>query len=416
MHHVKWSFFMFHTFDICQSIAEKLRNVNQIGMFSPLKNWQETSVASGWPSLSLFYSVLDAHFPNEKFDQLAHEYLVLSLSKTHPSNSLSILNGTSGLCFTVYMCSQNRSRYQTLLTQLDQRLIEELDGFLQKRDRSMNDYNLLNGISGALAYLLLRQDDPLLLFYAKQCLSSIVNFIQSKKTVSGHFVPGWHEESGANAHGRFALNSLNGVSGLLSTLALASIDGLFVDGLQEAIRSLAEWLKSKQKDSPDGPSWPAAVTFEEEIGEKEEETVHFPNIWFFGSSAIARSLYLAYKAVDDHDLKAYAEDTFLQTLTLPYKDFSPSFGFGKAGLLAMVYRMYQDTKNGCFLQKINELEYELKNAFSPNSLFGFQTRDLFTGQLMDDPGILDGAIGTALTLLLVAEKQDLNWDRLFLLR
>lgn len=407
---------MFHTLDICQSIAEKLQNLNQTTIASTLKSWNDTSLVNGWPSLALFYSILDRHFPDQKFDQLAHDYLLLSLSKAHPKGSISLLNGTAGLCFTVYICSQSGTRYKNLLAQLDQQLIVELKGFLQKPDRSMNDYNLLNGVSGALAYLLLRQEEPQLLFYAKECLSAIVSFIQNKKTVSNHFVPGWHEESSGDTQGRFALNSLNGVSGLLSTLALASLERVTVQGLQEAIVLLADWLQSKQKNSPEGPTWPAVVSFEEEIGEKEEEAVLFPNIWFYGSSSIARSLYLAYKAVGNQELKTRAEQTFLQTLSAPYTNFSPSFGFGKAGLLALAYRMYQDTKNRNILQKINELEYQLKNAFNPNSLFGFRTRDFPTGQLMDDPGILDGAIGTALTLLLVAEKQELNWDRLFLLR
>lgn len=408
--------FMFHTLDICQSVAEKLQILNRSDLSTSLKNWEEPSLTSGWLSLSLFYSILNTHFPNQRFDQLAHEYLALALSKTHSNNSVSIFNGTSGLCFTAYICSQNGSRYKKLLAQLDQQLTDEIKNLLQKRDRTMNDYNLLNGISGVLAYLLLRQNDTLLSFYTKQCLSAIVDFIKNKKNVSGHLVPGWLEESSDDGQGKFTLNALNGVSGILSTLAIASMDGLNVEGLQEAILSLAEWLEQKQKNTPIGPMWPAVVSFEEEIGEKKDEPLSFPNIWYFGSSTIVRSLYLAYKALGNNKLKERAEQTFLQTLSSSNKIINPSFGFGKAGLLAMTYRMYQDTKNRNLSLKINELEYELKNTYNPNSLFGFQTTDQVTGRLTDNPGILDGAIGTALTLLLVAEKQELNWDRIFLLR
>lgn len=405
---------MFHTIDICQSVAEKLQNLNHEEV--SLKNWKDISLSSGWLSLSLFYSILDTHCPNQKFDELAHKYLALALSKTNPKGSISLFGGTTGLCFTVYMCSQNKSRYQKLLYQLDQQLIEGIKDFLQKQNKSINDYCLLDGICGVLAYLLLRQNEPLLIFYTKECLTSVVSFILNKKIVAGHSVPGWHEESIDNTNGRFVLNSLNGMAGLLSILSLASIEGLTVNGLQEAILSLAEWLKSKQKNTPKGVIWPAVVSFEEEIGEKEIESTHFPNIWYYGPSAIARSLYLAYKALDNYNLKANAEQVFLQTLSYPYKNLSLSFGFGKAGLLAMTHRMHQDTSNRFFLQKINELEYELKNAYSPNSLFGFQSSDMYTGQPIDDPGIMDGAVGIALTLLLLEEKQDVSWDRLFLLR
>jgi hypothetical protein len=268
---------MFHTFDICQSIAEKLQNLNQMNISSLPKNWGENSFADGWPSLSLYFSILDTHFPNQKFDHLAHEHLTLTLSKSHANNSFSLFNGTSGLCFITHLCSQNGTRYKKLLNHLDQQLIEEIKIFLQKSDRSMSDYNLISGISGVLAYLLLRQDDPSLLFYAKQCLSSIVAFLQTKKSISGYTVASWHEESTDGGNGRFMLNSLNGTSGLLSTLALASLDRLYVEGLQEAILSLAEWINSKQINTSEGPMWPAIVSFEEEVGQKKDEIIRFPN-------------------------------------------------------------------------------------------------------------------------------------------
>lgn len=408
---------MFHTFDICQSVAEKIQDLNHNDASFFLKNGNETSLKYGWTNLALFYSVLDVHFPNQKYDELAHQYLVQSLSKVHSEHSISLHGGISGLCFTTYMCSRNELRYKTLLTQLDQLMSEKVKMWLQKSDRIMNDYNLFTGISGALAYLLLRQNDPSLLFYAKQSLSALVNFIQNKKNISDHVVPGWHEEFSDQILGRFVLNSFHGVSGILSTLALASIYRVTVDGLQETIAQLAEWLKNKQKNTAEGPVWPVVVSFEQEIGEKEDELNDYPNNWYYGSSAIARSLFLAYQAIGNYELQTWAEKTFFQTLSLSQKSFSPSFGFGKAGLLAMTYRMYQDTKNRSFLQKVNEMEFEIKKAFNPNSQFGFQTREFPAGgYLTDDSSILNGSIGTALTLLMVAEQHDLNWDRLFLLR
>ena len=183
---------MFHTFDICERIAEKLSASDKIAdafRSNPVsaEQWSERSLANGWPSLALLYSVLDIHFPHKNYDHIAHNYLKRCTTDLQGSGTFSLLHGLAGLCITTYFCSKEGDRYRHLLTQLDKLLVDKLELYLnlpEKESYPFHVYNRMHGISGVLAYLSLRQNDSVLQFYAKRCLSHLVAFINRKSLSS----------------------------------------------------------------------------------------------------------------------------------------------------------------------------------------------------------------------------------------
>lgn len=424
---------MFHTFDICERVAEKLKDPDQI-LDIIVKNearysdaWFEVSLGYGWSSLALFYSVLSRFFPNEKYDHIAHTYLKLSISKLQSLDSfpISLFQGISGICFAAYFCSRSEERYEQLMIQLDDFLMKKLDEHfvLLETQPFPHGYSLAQGISGVLAYLSLKQNNPMLLQAAKKCLSILVQLMSRQTVVLGCSMPGWYEpesflifpqDKEKYPNGKFTIGMLYGISGILSALSIAASEGIWVEGLRETISSLAQWLKTKKKDSPCGPIWPDTVSFEEEMGEGENYPLSPRDAWEGGIPSIARSLYLASKALNQESLKVFAEDVFLQIFSKNGRDWNlkgSSFMLGKAGLLAMAYWMSQDTRNPLLFKKVSDLECDLKRSFNPLLPFGFQTPD---GR--NEPGIMEGSAGIVLSLLLAQGREESRWDRMFLLR
>lgn len=442
---------MYHTIDICQDIAEKLKNPSSVNdhLTDRVNNgimgsstWPNITLTAGIPGIVCFYATMDHLFPDQKWDKVAHQYLKLAVNfcENKGYNGYSLFQGLGGLCFAAYMCSKRGTRYQQLLRKLEAILIQEVENDLTNlRNNELKNgnyiapyrYNLMFGLTGIIAYLLLRKDDARLLKLAKECIAVLINLLKTPKNIGSASVPGWYVaneflagdfEKEKYPNGSFVLTLPYGVTGCLSVLSLAAWEGIDSPQLYETIKLIASWLRKKQSTTPTEASWPIYTSFEMEIEENPVIPNQNPNGWCYGVPAVASSLCLAGRVLRDKSLKTYSEDAFTNFFAKTWqedKSVDPSFAFGKAGLLAVTYRMAKLTDSGQLMKRAASLEQNLKNLYSPTHPFGFQSiNHLPTNetQWLNEPGILDGATGIALSLLLAQGRtDDVLWDRAFLI-
>ena len=85
-----------------------------------------------------------------------------------------------------------------------------------------------------------------------------------------------------------------------------------------------------------------------------------------------------------------------------------------AGLLAITLRFANDTGSDELAAHSRTLAGQLLQQYQPESLLGFRNLET-SGSEIDQPGLLDGSPGVALTLLAAATDAEPTWDRLFLL-
>jgi hypothetical protein len=93
---------------------------------------------------------------------------------------------------------------------------------------------------------------------------------------------------------------------------------------------------------------------------------------------------------------------------------SPTFCHGMAGLLAITLRFARDTGAPAFADESEKLTKQILNEFRADSMLGFRNIE-YRNNKTDQPGLLDGAAGTAIVLLSAATGIEPTWDRLFLL-
>ena len=93
---------------------------------------------------------------------------------------------------------------------------------------------------------------------------------------------------------------------------------------------------------------------------------------------------------------------------------SPTFCHGIAGLLQVTLRFAHDTGLPVFSQAASELTEQLLAMYDPERALGYCSIEP-GGNLVDQPGLLDGAPGVALVLLAASSNVEPTWDRLFLL-
>jgi lantibiotic modifying enzyme len=381
------------------------------------------------------YGILDEILPEQGWDVKAHTYIKVCLNEIEKKglSDYSLLGGLAGVCFGISLASKQGTRYQQLILNLENFLIEKLEStFFKQVDEILitnksippNLYNFSFGISGVLAYLILRKEKPEFQKLASDCLYALVRLLNQTQVIDGMKVPAWHvaeenqEENMVKIHfpkGGFMLDKSLGITGCLSILTYASLKGLVVSGQLELISKIANWLKEQKIDTDQGPAWPHYVGIDHHFDIEPRD------IWNFGTPAITSTLFLAGKVTKDQKLMDFAEASLLPAYSKEWqtrRHIGPSFISGRAGLLVVTSQMARLTGNPVFHEQIPLLTEDLTRFYSPDHRFGFQTAYYTTEDdqyhWIDHPGLWEGAIGIALSLLMASQKESKEWQIIFL--
>lgn len=440
---------MYHAVHICQEIANRLKSPKDLLLKMQMDSSQSTSdvlarkdltLASGLSGIACFYSSMDAAFPDEGWDRIAHDFLKVIVEELQFSGAsdCSLFSGITGLCFALFLCSKEDKRYQHVLKKLEEAIFSSVRNNTFPRITSKlsnneaidpKDYDLANGLCGVVAYLLLRKNVSHMQGLLEDCLMILCKLINRELVHEKALIPGWyispeHQSTYYQTkyvQGSFILSTPFGATGVLSILALAQIDGYITPQTTEAIQRLSQWLIRNKGELSTHDYWPYAISLEEELEGKPLLPDLVRDTWFYGVPAICRSLYLAAVAIRDEPLLSFSIKHFEGLFSKNPKEWNlvgPSFSSGRAGLLAMTHQMAVDTKSPILLDHALKLEEDLKGFFKPQSLYGFQAADINDPdnyRWIDEPGIFDGASGIALSLLAIHKSSSNAWQRAFLI-
>ena len=211
----------------------------------------------------------------------------------------------------------------------------------------------------------------------------------------------------------------HGIPGPLAALSLAWAAGQQADRVRAAIEHLADWLVSNAGRDQDGPRWPAVIPTEA-YGNREwldSPRAVTRDAWCYGSPGVARALYLAATALDRDDWRQFAIKAMAAVYIRPAAERgidSPIFCHGVAGLLQISLRFVYDTGLSMFGRAAADLTDQLLAAIDPARPMAVANIEP-GGNLVDQPGLFDGATGVCLTLLAAAADEPPSWDRIFAL-
>jgi len=281
---------------------------------------------------------------------------------------------------------------------------------------AVGEYDLISGLTGIGAYLLARRHDPAVEKVLQAVVTSLV-------VLSGEDagVPRWHSPAQlldeymlqSYPNGNLNCGLAHGIPGPLGLLALAHRAGVVVEGLAEAIYRIASWVAQHQLADAWGVNWPSAVPLDMPNHAQGPSR----SAWCYGGAGVARALWLAGEALDSSDFRALALRAMEAIYHRPMSERridSPTFCHGLAGLLQITLRFAHDTGLPRFQEAAQTLTAQLLGLHEPDTLLGYRSIEQ-EGRRVDQPGLLDGAPGVALTLLAAATGVPPVWDRLFLL-
>lgn len=417
-----------------KSVVLQKSNVSSIGKVHP---WDDLSLSHGFPATVLLYAELDRIEPDAGWDQIAHQHMIYiqHALENKGFSDLSLFTGLTGVAFAAWSASHGGKRYIRFLNEINKYIAKELDQQLFYRRRRREEsygtsatwYDVISGITGIGRYLLIQRENPQLGDLLIKVLKELI-FITRPIQINGVEVPGWYlpqevqfleKDKKAYPNGNFNIGLAHGISGPLALLSLSKINGVEVDGQKEAIQVIVDWLLKWKQQDDQGFFWFDRVSWEEEV-DKQSIPHRRREAWCYGTPGVARAIYLAGKALGNVTLKKIALESYravFRRSEATWNIDAPTFCHGTAGMLEMARQMDLDEKESGLKRHLDYLFYRQLRDFNPEFPFGY--RDLeplpigYRG--LDKVGLLEGAVGIALTLLSYSRRERSGWSRAFLL-
>jgi hypothetical protein len=425
---------------VARDLAGRLRDQHRVGLavataptqtaFPLAVHWQPPSLAQGDAGIALTCAYLDACWANEGWDRIGHGYLTAAAEAAERFHlSTGMFSGLAGLAFAGWSLSREATRYRRLLSAIDNTLLprvtEQADGLarLTMEGVSFGEFDVVSGLAGIGAYLLLRCPDPAAAAALEVALRSLVALAGDTSSRPRWWTPahllGDEDMAALYPHGNLNCGLAHGIPGPLALMGLALSQGIVVPGIEDTVDRLADWLVGHRIDDEWGVNWPYAVSLTSEGLPDDSASANMSSraAWCYGTPGVARALWLAGVGRNRPEWR----DLAIEAMTAVYRRpvaargiDSPTFCHGVAGLVQVTLRFANDTRLPIFAEAAVSLTEGLLSAYEPVSLLGYRNLEP-GGTRVDQPGLLDGAPGVLLALLAAATNVEPSWDRAFLL-
>lgn len=355
-------------------------------------------------------------------DAFGHIREAVLSTQMEPLQGPGLFAGTSGLALALADCTRDEPRFQGSLDRLHTQLAGQvLDAAFPTVEREISDldYDLVTGAAGALAYLVSVTDPADRLREAAARLVDYLVWLAGPATTAGTphrwlITPGLYPPGGNHLerypHGYLNLGFSHGVPGVAAALAAAWQAGHRRPGQTAAIESLTSWILAQRCADQYGPFWTDGTPVDADGREVPVDCGHDQLAWCYGTAGVSAALLAVAEATGDTAVEAF-EGVLdrAEGVRLP----SPTLCHGHAGLVMLCQEFAPLSPRARHrLPRLLEDLLEYGDASLP---LCFADQEV-PGNHVDDPTLLTGATGVALTLLSATGTERPLWLRTFLAR
>lgn len=404
---------------ISRSIAERVANLSYIESIvkkpenvSPSRGeapWNPASLADGIPGIWVLFAEWDHLEPEKEWKTLIHQH-VLSLTRglAFSTPDLSLFAGITGLAYGLLLASDNRTNYKQARANLNHYIARHLVSTELEVAR-WKSLEVVHGFSGAGRYILECSEDEGIRDIVEPFFAMLIAEVNSSM-----------KDISCGQSEMVQLGIAHGLAGILALFITALHEGCKVDGLQSVINNIANYLTKQVRRDRFGLYWPISSDRYFLLKDGEEETREIEG-WCHGTLGIAVTLLRAGIICDNDHWAAVAKEAASSAFRLgdhELNSMTPSFCHGLAGLLQLsnsIYALSGGNNEAAMFSDI--VADKLVNRFDESVPFGYQ--DMEDRLSLDNPGLLQGAVGIALSLLDYGRRDDPQysgkWRELFLI-
>lgn len=391
------------------------------------QHWTSYALAQGYAGVSLMFAHFARCFPRDGWEEPALEYFELAASGAFLARDMQVgaFTGMAGLYFAGRYLEESIAT-ELPVTKLHERKLalaceEPIRKLRGRRGVGIADFDLISGLSGVSIAL---QTYGRLESHSINA-NIIETLISLSETHDG--LPNFHcPKSLVNPadslakqfpEGYVNCGLAHGIPGPLFALSLAKIGHPADATIEMAVGQLAEILYRLGGRDSWGVNWPAAVSVKDfnspiSLAHGRDE-VQTRTAWCYGNPGVSRALRIAATALTSQSWYDAALMSIHSGLSRPWHSIeSPTFCHGVAGLLQVGLRYASEDQSPALLSFAEDCATRLIEMHDEARPFGYCSVEN-GNRYIDQPGLLDGAAGIALTLLSVSEKEDPSWDRIF---
>lgn len=383
-------------------------------------------------SILLVLANCKGYINDDDLEDIIYRYMCL-LNKeiniyTHMSPSL--YGGLSNLAFSVYMISTVYPYYEKTLNHLNQIIVDKtyslIDEIENRNSLTVDDYDLISGVSGVSIYLSLFKDE-----YIEKCIMRISKYLVgviNEKELYGELTPGIHikcenqyldEDKAFYKKGTFNFGLAHGICSPLLALSFSYDCGIKVSGHKESIEYILNILDRFKIDNKESIFWNGILSFEEFINFEPSLYYIEPRAsWCYGSPGIARSMYIASKITSNKHALDTSKMTFKYLCNSEnlsnWQINSPTICHGFSGMVAILNLMSIDEKDDIYLDSLelavkNTIKfYDIKNKYLFKNIENYNEKLEYE----DNLNFLTGTSGVVLSLMSLRKEEVKNVFRL----
>ena len=392
-----------------------------------LFGWGGSSLYAGWAgsAMALRRAASIDQEQAERWTSLAHAAVVRAVESTHtyPVEDASMGAGTAGLVVMLADAAERDPRYEPALRAVGAQLVAQAADVSVPRTRGALDdaaYDVVSGASGTLLGLLtLLQTCPDLALEAP--MARLVDDLQwlsglepdgSRRSVLSPASYVTEDTRADFPHGHTNLGYAHGLPGVLSALSLLHTAGWRSSDLRPTISRLSSYLMAVTTPDSFGPSWPTGIAVDTHGRDLPPAESPARTAWCYGAPGIALSLLQAGEALDEPALRTTAVAALAASLRRVQDRplLSATFCHGSAGLLALAGTFRGHLGRSAYDSTVATLCHDvLAGCSEDHALVVQDVQDHATA--LDNPGLLSGSAGVALTLWDTVAGTGGRWQR-----
>lgn len=373
-------------------------------------SYENYSLAAGLPGVILLLSEINYDEYKDQIDNYLI-YIVKILSNNGIVSS-SLYSGAAGLALSLLHLANKDKKYSDLINSIDNYICYSIEDTIHQIDAdtlSPLNYDIIEGISGILVYLLIKDDEKF-----NDIISDIINKLIDL-FVNNHGLPPYYVksqnqlsiiESEIFPNGCLNLGVAHGLAGVGIMVAIACIKGFTNSKTKKFLKNIIEiYDRSEIADGTNQYKWKSAIDMDEySKGSDLDNKEYFRDAWCYGSPGI--SLLYLYVGIflKDQKLVEKSKNILIASLECPVGVQSSILCHGYSGLYEIGFLYKQIFKEEPWDRYLSIIKEKILSSFTISKKFGFEEDSYYSDGNEGSVKFLDGSLGIVLTLLHIQNK------------
>lgn len=394
--------------------------------------WDDIALSRGIPGICILFAELDNLFPDEGWSEYTYSYFkkIIEILQIDGMRSASLFSGAAGIGISAFCNSKNGCAYQNFISNINDIIMKAVSMILSfdiSEGVTSTFYDVIEGLSGILGYLYLFSDNLQISEIIRKCIRKLIELTEQRE-YSGTKIPNWYipkryqfteHERKIYPQGNFNTSLSHGTAGILLALAGGIKYGIEESGQIDAIKRIIDFYKKYfVLDEENHVFWHGQISWEEyKAGRINNENSFRRDAWCYGNPGIDYALYVAATVIEDTYTQEFAIKNLCETVKNIHGIYSPTFCHGYAGILGILLALENNYNVNILQQEKAEIVKKIENYYDSRYEFGYWDIEQERGAYVNykKVGLLDGCVGTCLTLLEYYCGATTSWNNAFLL-